>query len=123
MTLLFLDPTSGISKLDKQMADYVAKQYKPCIFVVNKWDLIATDPEADMRGAMGKFANAVQHAFRNMAYMPLAFITGQTGKNVKALLNLSQSMFKQANQQRIRHVGPEQSGSVPQSGAFRLLRA
>ncbi len=28
--------------------------------------------------------------------MPLAFITAQTGKNVKALLNLSQAMFKQA---------------------------
>ena len=28
--------------------------------------------------------------------MPLAFITAKTGKNVKALLNLSQSMFKQA---------------------------
>jgi GTPase len=97
VTLLFLDPSQGISKLDKQMADYIAKQYKPCVFVVNKWDLIATDPTADMKGAMTKFANGVQFAFRNMAYMPLAFITGQTGKNVKALLNLSQAMFKQAN--------------------------
>ena len=97
VTLLFLDPTQGISKLDKQLADYIAKQYKPCIFVVNKWDLIASDPDADMRGAMGKLANAVQHAFRNMAYMPLAFITAKTGKNVKALLNLAQTMYKQAN--------------------------
>jgi len=97
VSLLFLDPTQGISKLDKQMADYIAKQYKPCIFVVNKWDLIATDPTADMKGSMGKFANGVQFAFRNMAYMPLAFITASTGKNVKALLNLSQAMFKQAN--------------------------
>ncbi len=97
VTLLFLDPTQGISKLDKQMADYISKEYKPCIFVVNKWDLIATDPEVDMKESMGKFANAVQHSFRNMAYMPLAFITAKTGKNVKALLNLSQSMFKQAN--------------------------
>ena len=97
VTLLFIDPTQGISKLDKQMADYISKQYKPCIFVVNKWDLIATDPTADMKGAMGKFANAIQFSFRNMAYMPLAFITAQTGRNVKALLNLSQSMFKQAN--------------------------
>jgi GTP-binding protein len=32
-----------------------------------------------------------------MNYMPLAFITAQTGKNVKALLNLSQSLFKQYN--------------------------
>ena len=60
VTLLFIDPTQGISKLDKQLADYIAKQYKPCIFVVNKWDLIATDPEADMRGSMTKFANGVQ---------------------------------------------------------------
>jgi GTP-binding protein len=30
--------------------------------------------------------------------MPLAFITAQTGRNVKALLNLSQSMYKQASQ-------------------------
>jgi GTP-binding protein len=111
VTLLFIDPTQGISKLDKQMADYIAKQYKPCIFVVNKWDLIATDPEADMKGAMGKFANSIQHAFRNMAYMPLAFITAQTGKNVKALLNLSQSMFKQANKR------------VGTSGLNKILRA
>jgi GTP-binding protein len=97
VVLLFLDPTQGISRLDKQMADYIAKQYKPCIFVVNKWDLIATDPDADMRGSMKKIADGVQFAFRNMAYMPLAFITAKTGKNVKALLNLAQSMFKQAN--------------------------
>jgi GTP-binding protein len=46
---------------------------------------------------MARFANVVQYAFRNMNYMPLAFITAQTGKNVKALLNLAQSLFKQAN--------------------------
>jgi GTP-binding protein len=97
VTFLFIDPTQGISKLDKQLADYIAKQYKPCIFVINKWDLIATDPTADMRGSMTKLANGVQFAFRNMAYMPLAFITAKTGKNVKALLNLAQSMYKQAN--------------------------
>ena len=94
VVLLFLDPTSGISRLDKQLADYVAKNYKPCIFAVNKWDLIATDPETSQQ-AMGRFAQGVQHSFRNMSYMPLAFITGQTGRNVKALLNLAQSMFKQ----------------------------
>jgi GTP-binding protein len=32
-----------------------------------------------------------------MSYMPLAFITARTGKNVKALLNLAQALFKQAN--------------------------
>jgi GTP-binding protein len=95
VVLLFLDPSQGISRLDKQMADYIAKQYKPCIFAVNKWDLIVNDPAA-AEGAMGKYAHVVQHAFRSMSYMPLAFITAKTGKNVKAVLNLAQSMHKQA---------------------------
>ena len=43
VVLLFLDPTQGITRLDKQLADYIAKQYKPCIFAVNKWDLMIKD--------------------------------------------------------------------------------
>jgi GTP-binding protein len=96
VVLLFLDPTQGIARLDKQLADYIAKQYKPCIFAVNKWDLMAGDGSPGTQGAMGRYANVVQHAFRSMPYTPLAFITAQTGKNVKALLNLAQSMYKQA---------------------------
>ncbi len=34
-------PSQRISKVDKQLCDYIAQQYKPCIFVVNKWDLMA----------------------------------------------------------------------------------
>jgi len=96
VVLLFLDPTQGVSRLDKQLADYIAKQYKPCIFTVNKWDLMVDSDPAGSSQAMGRYANVVQHAFRSMNYMPLAFITAQTGRNVKALLNLSQSLFKQA---------------------------
>ncbi len=33
-----------------------------------------------------------------MAYCPIAFVTGQTGKNVKALLNHAQMLFKQAQE-------------------------
>ena len=91
VVLMFLDPTQGITRLDKQLADYIAQEYKPCIFTINKWDLMVSDPGDPTQGNMGRFANMVQHAFRNMSYMPLAFITAKTGKNVKALLNLSQS--------------------------------
>ena len=93
VVLLFIDPTARISRLDKQLSDYIAKQYKPCVITVNKWDLMLNDP-----AGVGtyKYATLVQHAFRTTAYTPLAFITAQTGKNVKALLNLSQSMYKQA---------------------------
>ena len=41
VVLLFFDASQRISKVDKQLCDYIAQQYKPCIFVVNKWDLMA----------------------------------------------------------------------------------
>jgi len=96
VVLLFIDPTQGITRLDKQLADYVAQEYKPCIFTINKWDLMLSDPADKSQGNMGRFANLVQYSFRTMSYMPIAFITAQTGKNVKALLDLCQSLFKQA---------------------------
>jgi GTP-binding protein len=54
------------------------------------------DPADPSMGNMGRFATMVQHAFRSMSYMPLAFVTAQTGRNVKALVNLAQSLFKQS---------------------------
>ncbi|MDB5350864.1 MAG: ribosome-associated GTPase EngA [Planctomycetota bacterium] len=96
VVLLFLDPTVGVARIDKQLGDYIGKHYKPVIFVVNKWDLMTQNPDGPSSEMMAKYAHGVQHAFRTMPYAPLAFITAKTGKNVKALLNLSQSMFKQA---------------------------
>ena len=96
VVLLFIDPTQGITRLDKQLADYVAQEYKPCIFTDNKWDLMRSDPADKSQGNISRFANLVQHSFRTMSYMPIAFITASTGKNVKALLDLGQSLFKQA---------------------------
>jgi GTPase len=90
VVLLFFDATQRISKVDKQLCDYIAQQYKPCIFVVNKWDqLVNTMPTE-------KWVRYLQDAFGMMRYAPIAFITGQTGKNVKALLNHGQMLFKQS---------------------------
>src|SRR5262249_24018963 len=97
VVLLFLDPIQGITRLDKQLADYIAREYKPCIFTVNKWDLMLNDPDDPSQGNPGRFAQIVQHAFRSMNYMPLAFITAKTGKNVQAVLNLAQSLYKQSH--------------------------
>jgi GTP-binding protein len=92
VVLLFFDCAQRISKVDKQLCDYVAENYKPCIFVVNKWD--------QFKGAMPteKWVHYLHDTFRTMRYAPIAFITGQTGKNVKALLNHGQMLFKQSRQ-------------------------
>jgi GTP-binding protein len=43
-----------------------------------------------------RWVRYLHESFRTMRYAPIAFITGQTGKNVKALLNHAQMLFKQS---------------------------
>ena len=90
VVLMFFDPTQRISKVDKQLCEYVAENYKPCVFVVNKWDLQAGGMPTE------KWVTYLHDTFRTMWYVPIAFITGKTGKNVKALLNHAQMLYSQA---------------------------
>ena len=92
VVLLFLDATQRISKVDKQLSEYIGQQYKPCILVVNKWDVMVKTMPTE------KWVRYLHDNFRTMRYAPIAFVTGQTGKNVKALLNHGQMLFKQSRQ-------------------------
>jgi len=105
VTLLFFDAAQPISRVDKQLCNYIAEQYRPCIFVVNKWDLYAGKVPTD------KWVSYLHETFRTMHYAPIAFITGQTGKNAKALLNHAQMLFKQSQTR------------VSTAGLNKLLRA
>ncbi|MFO0915566.1 MAG: ribosome biogenesis GTPase Der [Pirellulales bacterium] len=90
VVLLFFDPKNPISRVEKQLCGYINEHYKPCVFVVNKWDLVHKQMPTE------KWVRYLRQSFPTMAHAPIAFITGQTGKNVKALLNHAQMLFKQA---------------------------
>ncbi len=92
LALLFLDANERISQVDKQLCDYIAEQFKPCIFVVNKWDLVRD------RMSTERWVSYLRDTFRTMPYVPIAFIVGQTGQNVKALLNHAQKLFAQSRE-------------------------
>ncbi len=90
VVLLFLDAGQRIAKVDKQLCEYVAQQYKPCIFVVNKWDLVSDTMPID------RWVGYLRDTFRTMWHVPIAFIVGQSGKNVKALLHHCEEVFSQS---------------------------
>lgn len=90
VVLMFFDASQRIGKVDKQLCDYVSQQYKPCMFVVNKWDLLVDTMPTE------KWVIYLHDTFRTMLYAPIAFITGKTGKNVKAMLNHSRMLFRQS---------------------------
>jgi GTP-binding protein len=92
VVLLFLDPRVRVSKVDKQLADYVLEQHKPAIFVVNKWDLMASTMPT------GRMASYLRATFPSLDYVPLAFITATQGRNIQAVVNLAQNLHKEASQ-------------------------
>lgn len=89
VVLLFFDATEKVSHVDKQLAGYILDQYKPAIFVVNKWDLAG-------ELATGTYGDYLQKVFPSLDHVPLAFITAKSGRNVHMVLNLAQNLHKQA---------------------------
>lgn len=92
VVLMLFDASQRISQVDRQLCQYIAEQSKPCLFVVNKWDLMAEHMPTQ------RWADYLRDNFRTLQHVPIAFITGQTGKNVKTLLNHAQMLFKQSRQ-------------------------
>jgi len=89
VVLLFIDVTAGVTRVDLKLASYVESQAKPCVFVVNKWDL---------RGKITgeEVGEYIEEQFPSLNYVPIAFVTALAGKNVQSILDLSQALFKQA---------------------------
>jgi len=90
VVLLFLDSMQEVTRLDKQIADTILQESKPCVLVANKWDLMPVEARAD-------YMEYLQGQFRPMAFVPFAVITGQSGRNVKALIHLARNLYKQAH--------------------------
>ncbi len=91
VVLHFLDAAKRVSMVDKQLAGYILENHKPAIFVVNKWDLLKG------KIVTGEFGEYLRRVFPSLDFVPISFITAKDGKNVQQLLDLAQSLHKQAN--------------------------
>ena len=72
VTLMMFDAGKRISKVDRQLVHYIEQNQKPCIFVVNKWDLMAEHMPTD------RWVDYLHDNFTSLWNVPIAFITGQT---------------------------------------------
>ncbi|MFO0974656.1 MAG: ribosome biogenesis GTPase Der [Phycisphaerae bacterium] len=90
VVLLMLDATASVTEVDKKLARFLAEECKPVIVVVNKWDL------AKGRATSDDYADYVARALPQVTYAPLAFTTATSSRNLKSVVDLAQSLFKQA---------------------------
>jgi GTPase len=91
VVLHFFDAGKKISLVDKQLAGYILENHRPAIFVMNKWDLAKDHLYTQELG------DYLQKCFPSLDFVPLAFVTAKDGKNVLRVIELAQSLHKQAS--------------------------
>lgn len=87
---MVIDASLPVSQVDKALAGTIAEEFRPCMIVVNKWDLArdVTGPEAYME----YFAKT----FPELSYAPIIFTSATQGLNVTELIGLAGELYKQS---------------------------
>ncbi len=90
VVLLLIDASEPISQVDKKLARYISDEFKPCILVINKWDLVKEMAATD------DFADYITEVLPGFRHVPIAFTTAKDGRNVDATLELATEIYKQS---------------------------
>ncbi|HBL45204.1 ribosome biogenesis GTPase Der [Gimesia sp.] len=91
VVLMFFDSQETVSKVDKQLVAEIEENHKPCIFVINKWDL-----GREKKMTSEKWDEYLTSQFRTMRHAPVAFVTAKDSRNIKQVINLAQTIYKQS---------------------------
>ena len=90
VVLFLIDATLSVGQVDKKLARHVSDQYKPCILVINKWDLAKGQATAE---SYGEYLGQVLPELR---YAPVAFTSANAGRNINSTIDLATQLFKQS---------------------------
>lgn len=80
IVLLVLDASTGIIDQDTHVGQYIEEMNRPCIIVVNKWDLVDKDSKT-----MQRFTEDIRKEFKYLDYAPIVFLSALDNKRVHTL--------------------------------------
>ena len=84
VVLLMIDATTGITAQDAHIAGFILDEWKSCIVLVNKWDVVEKDNET-----MDQYTRQIRGDLNFMDYVPMLFISAKTGQRVNDVLPLA----------------------------------
>jgi GTP-binding protein len=98
LCVLVIDLTSGVTGQDKKIAGLIQKAEKPCLVVLNKWDLVK--PARGAKTAIDRVIADSRESLFFLEYAPVLVASALTGENVDQLFRLI-SRIRRAAQKRI----------------------
>lgn len=81
VALLLIDASEGITAQDTHIAGMVTEESSAVVVLVNKWDLIEKDTHT-----INEFEDRIREELNFMPYVPLIFISAETGQRVNKIL-------------------------------------
>jgi len=90
VVFMLIDATVDMGDVDQKIAGYVAEEYRPCVIVINKWDLVADRVNSE------QYEEYIGKILTQLDYAPIAFISAKLEHNIGELIKLAQVMFEQA---------------------------
>src|SRR4051794_21421543 len=94
LCVLVIDLTSGVTSQDKRIAGLIQKAEKPCILVLNKWDLVK--PARGAKQAMDGVITDARERLFFLEYAPVLVASALTGENVDQLFRLIKKVRRSA---------------------------
>ncbi len=95
LCVLVVDLTSGVTGQDKKIAGLIQKAEKPCVIVLNKWDLVK--PKRAAKAAMQELVSETRERLFFLDYAPVLVASALTGENVEELFRLIADVRRAAN--------------------------
>lgn len=95
LALLVLDATQGITVQDERVAGLINEQYRACILVVNKWDLVEKDTLT-----AAKFQKDLDERLKFIGWAPAVFVSAETGQRMHKIFET----IREVKEQYRRHV-------------------
>jgi len=98
LCILIVDLSSGVTAQDKRIAGLIRKARKPCIIILNKWDLIK--PKRGEKAAVAELVDQTRERLFFLSYAPVLVASALTRENVDRLFRLAEKI-RGASRERI----------------------
>lgn len=85
IAVLVLDAVDGVTKQDKRIAGQIFEAHRPCVVLVNKWDLAAEQERQSRKQFRDEYREAIRKELFFLDFAPVIFASAKTGENVLKL--------------------------------------
>ncbi|NJK91563.1 MAG: ribosome biogenesis GTPase Der [Blastochloris sp.] len=95
--ILVMDAAEGIAVQEKKIAALIQDAEKPCIILINKWDLSEAaekKPGQKDRDFRHVYEEAVREEFFFLSHAPMVFVSAKEGRNLGQLLKTLEKVAK-----------------------------